>query len=152
MSVAGGYRGNSDGISVTFDLKILLRWYTDVVVLFPGGVGDSLVDIAASLTNLLVVRYRCNPQMMNIRLVTVAESLAALARKVCFISRFGVVSVFDQYPQNLGLPTPRIHPGVGIGVTVIALICTIILVTFQRWVVRKTQKSGGTGGYASLSV
>ncbi len=30
-------------------------------------------------------------------------------------------------------------PGVGIGVTVIALICTIILVTFQRWVVRKTQ-------------
>ncbi|SUH40707.1 transmembrane efflux protein [Salmonella enterica subsp. enterica] len=27
----------------------------------------------------------------------------------------------------------------GIGVTVIALICTIILVTFQRWVVRKTQ-------------
>ncbi|WP_348250308.1 cation transporter, partial [Salmonella enterica] len=27
----------------------------------------------------------------------------------------------------------------GIGVTVIALICIIILVTFQRWVVRKTQ-------------
>ncbi|EFU9363958.1 CDF family cation-efflux transporter FieF, partial [Salmonella enterica subsp. enterica serovar Schwarzengrund] len=41
--------------------------------------------------------------------------------------------------QNLIKPTPMNDPGVGIGVTVIALICTIILVTFQRWVVRKTQ-------------
>ena len=30
-------------------------------------------------------------------------------------------------------------PGVGVVVTVAALICTLVLVTFQRWVVRKTQ-------------
>lgn len=30
-------------------------------------------------------------------------------------------------------------PGVGVIVTIVALICTIILVSFQRWVVRRTQ-------------
>ena len=30
-------------------------------------------------------------------------------------------------------------PGVGVVVTVVALISTLVLVTFQRWVVRKTQ-------------
>ncbi|WP_254498507.1 cation transporter, partial [Salmonella enterica] len=36
-------------------------------------------------------------------------------------------------------PTPMNDPGVGIGVTVISLKFTIIQVTFQRWVVRKSQ-------------
>ncbi|MFG7479269.1 CDF family cation-efflux transporter FieF, partial [Enterobacter hormaechei] len=34
---------------------------------------------------------------------------------------------------------PMNDPGVGVVVTVVALISTLVLVTFQRWVVRKTQ-------------
>lgn len=30
--------------------------------------------------------------------------------------------------------------GLGMAVTLIALVCTLLLVTFQRWVVRKTQR------------
>lgn len=41
--------------------------------------------------------------------------------------------------QHLYTPSPMKDPGVGVVVTVIALISTLILVTFQRWVVRKTQ-------------
>ncbi|EOZ0819442.1 CDF family cation-efflux transporter FieF, partial [Salmonella enterica subsp. enterica serovar Infantis] len=66
-----------------------------------------------------------------------AESLAALAQSM-FISG-SALFLFLTSIQNLIKPTPMNDPGVGIGVTVIALICTIILVTFQRWVVRKTQ-------------
>ncbi|EFJ9835324.1 CDF family cation-efflux transporter FieF, partial [Escherichia coli] len=62
---------------------------------------------------------------------------AALAQSM-FISG-SALFLFLTSIQNLIKPTPMNDPGVGIGVTVIALICTIILVTFQRWVVRKTQ-------------
>ena len=41
--------------------------------------------------------------------------------------------------QHLARPTPMSQPGIGVVVTVIALISTLVLVTFQRWVVRKTQ-------------
>ncbi len=99
---------------------------------------DSLVDIAASLTNLLVVRYSLQPADDEHTFGHgKAESLAALAQSM-FISG-SALFLFLTSIQNLIKPTPMNDPGVGIGVTVIALICTIILVTFQRWVVRKTQ-------------
>ncbi len=99
---------------------------------------DSLVDIVASLTNLLVVRYSLQPADDEHTFGHgKAESLAALAQSM-FISG-SALFLFLTSIQNLIKPTPMNDPGVGIGVTVIALICTIILVTFQRWVVRKTQ-------------
>ncbi|XPE67045.1 cation transporter [Shigella flexneri] len=52
--------------------------------------------------------------------------------------RFGTISVLDGY-YHLVSPEPMNAPGVGMIVTMVALIGTMILVTFQRWVVRKTQ-------------
>ncbi len=48
-------------------------------------------------------------------------------------------------------PEPLQAAGVGVVVTLIALVSTLALVTFQRWVVRNPEP-GGAGGYASLSV
>ncbi|HAD4107359.1 TPA_asm: CDF family cation-efflux pump FieF [Salmonella enterica subsp. enterica serovar Typhi str. CT18] len=116
-------------------IKIFAWWYTGSVSILAALV-DSLVDIAASLTNLLVVRYSLQPADDEHTFGHgKAESLAALAQSM-FISGS---ALFLTSIQNLIKPTPMNDPGVGIGVTVIALICTIILVTFQRWVVRKTQ-------------
>ncbi|CHN54799.1 TPA_asm: CDF family cation-efflux pump FieF [Salmonella enterica subsp. enterica serovar Typhi str. CT18] len=116
-------------------IKIFAWWYTGSVSILAALV-DSLVDIAASLTNLLVVRYSLQPADDEHTFGHgKAESLAALAQSI-FISGS---ALFLTSIQNLIKPTPMNDPGVGIGVTVIALICTIILVTFQRWVVRKTQ-------------
>lgn len=95
---------------------------------------DSLVDIAALLTNLLVVRYSQHPpEAQHTFGHGKAGSLAALAQSM-FISDF-VLFLFLTVFQYLYTPQRLHDPGVGIAVTVI----TVILVTFQRSVVRKTR-------------
>ncbi|ADM43216.1 Cobalt-zinc-cadmium resistance protein [Edwardsiella tarda FL6-60] len=99
---------------------------------------DSLVDIAASLTNLLVIRYALQPADKDHTFGHgKAESLAALAQSmfICGSALFLFLTGF----QHLLKPEPMNDPGAGIWVTAFALVCTLALVTFQRWVVRRTQ-------------
>lgn len=118
-------------------IKIFAWWYTGSVSILAALV-DSLVDIGASLTNLLVVRYSLQPADDNHSFGHgKAESLAALAQSM-FISG-SALFLFLTGIQHLISPTPMTDPGVGVIVTIVALICTIILVSFQRWVVRRTQ-------------
>uniref|UniRef100_UPI0013B01E3B WbuC family cupin fold metalloprotein n=1 Tax=Escherichia coli TaxID=562 RepID=UPI0013B01E3B len=118
-------------------IKIFAWWYTGSVSILAALV-DSLVDIGASLTNLLVVRYSLQPADDNHSFGHgKAESLAALAQSM-FISG-SALFLFLTGIQHLVSPTPMTDPGVGVIVTIVALICTIILVSFQRWVVRRTQ-------------
>ena len=118
-------------------IKIFAWWYTGSVSILAALV-DSLVDIAASLTNLLVVRYSLQPADEEHTFGHgKAESLAALAQSM-FISG-SALFLFLTGIQHLAAPESMKQPLVGIVVTVIALISTLILVTFQRWVVRKTQ-------------
>lgn len=118
-------------------IKIFAWWYTGSVSILAALV-DSLVDIAASLTNLLVVRYSLQPADEEHTFGHgKAESLAALAQSM-FISG-SALFLFLTGIQHLAEPSAMKQPVVGIIVTVIALISTLILVTFQRWVVRRTQ-------------
>lgn len=121
--------------SVLLLIKIFAWWYTGSVSILAALV-DSLVDIAASLTNLLV-RTRYNLLMKNILWPWKAESLAALAQSM-FISG-SALFLFLTGIQHLIRPELMQAAGVGMVVTLIALISTLMLVTFQRWVVRKTQ-------------
>jgi ferrous-iron efflux pump FieF len=110
---------------------------------------DSLVDIAASLTNLLVVRYSLQPADEEHTFGHgKAESLAALAQSM-FISG-SALFLFLTGIQHLVSPTPMNDPGVGVVVTVIALIAHWFW--FPALGGSQNAKSGGTGGYASLSV
>jgi ferrous-iron efflux pump FieF len=118
-------------------IKISAWWYTGSVSILAALV-DSLVDIAASLTNLLVVRYSLQPADEEHTFGHgKAESLAALAQSM-FISG-SALFLFLTGIQHLAEPSQMKQPLVGVVVTVIALFSTLILVTFQRWVVRKTQ-------------
>ncbi|WP_105583393.1 CDF family cation-efflux transporter FieF [Cronobacter sakazakii] len=118
-------------------IKIFAWWYTGSVSILAALV-DSLVDIAASLTNLLVVRYSLQPADEEHTFGHgKAESLAALAQSM-FISG-SALFLFLTGIQHLITPEPMHAPLVGIVVTVAALITTLMLVTFQRWVVRKTR-------------
>lgn len=118
-------------------IKIFAWWYTGSVSILAALV-DSLVDIAASLTNLLVVRYSLQPADEEHTFGHgKAESLAALAQSM-FISGSALFLFLTGF-QHLAEPTQMKQPLVGVVVTVIALFSTLILVTFQRWVVRKTQ-------------
>ncbi|PXV97683.1 ferrous-iron efflux pump FieF [Pantoea ananatis] len=123
--------------SVLLVVKIFAWWYTGSVSLLAALV-DSLVDIAASLTNLLVVRYSLQPADDDHTFGHgKAESLAALAQSM-FISG-SALFLFLTGIQHLASPNELRSPGIGIVVTVVALVSTLVLVTFQRWVVRKTR-------------
>ncbi|EOC1315663.1 CDF family cation-efflux transporter FieF [Cronobacter turicensis] len=118
-------------------IKIFAWWYTGSVSILAALV-DSLVDIAASFTNLFVVRYSLQPADKEHTFGHgKAESLAALAQSM-FISG-SALFLFLTGIQHLVEPEPMRAPLVGIVVTVAALVTTLMLVTFQRWVVRKTR-------------
>ncbi|KAA8998579.1 CDF family cation-efflux transporter FieF [Affinibrenneria salicis] len=122
--------------SLLFIMKVFSWWYTGSVSLLASLV-DSLVDIAASLINLLVVRYSLQPADQNHTFGHgKAESLAALAQSM-FISGSALFLMLTGL-QHLLTPQTLNAPAIGIWTTVIALFTTLFLVTFQRWVVRKT--------------
>ncbi|KAB7667420.1 CDF family cation-efflux transporter FieF [Plesiomonas shigelloides] len=117
-------------------VKIVAWWKTGAVSLL-ASVVDSLLDIAASLTNLLVIRYSLQPADEEHRFGHgKAESLAALAQSM-FISGSAFFLLL-QGGERLINPQPMTDPGLGMGVTVFALLVTLALLTFQRQVVRRT--------------
>jgi len=123
--------------TVLLIVKIFAWWHTGSVSMLAALV-DSLVDIAASLTNLLVVRYSLQPADDDHTFGHgKAESLAALAQSM-FISG-SALFLFLTGIQHLASPETLHAPLVGIVVTVIALFSTLTLVAFQRWVVRRTR-------------
>lgn len=118
-------------------IKIFAWWYTGSVSILAALV-DSLVDIAASLTNFFVVRYSLQPADEDHTFGHgKAESLAALAQSM-FISG-SALFLFLTGLQHLITPQEMNNLDVGIGVTIISLITTIALVSYQRWIVRKTK-------------
>lgn len=117
-------------------VKIVAWWKTGAVSLL-ASVVDSLLDIAASLTNFLVIRYSLQPADEEHRFGHgKAESLAALAQSM-FISGSAFFLLL-QGGERLINPQPMTDPGLGMGVTVFALLVTLALLAFQRQVVRRT--------------
>ena len=98
---------------------------------------DSLLDIAASVVNLIVVRYSLQPADREHTFGHgKAESLAALAQAMvisgsaCFLILNGIDRFFR--PHELQ------SPEYGIYVSGFAMVVTLALVMFQRQVVKKT--------------
>ncbi|QDX28535.1 CDF family cation-efflux transporter FieF [Dickeya poaceiphila] len=119
-----------------FGMKVYAWWYSGSVSLLASLV-DSLVDIAASLVNLLVVRYSLQPADTEHTFGHgKAESLAALAQSM-FISGSALFLLLTG-AQHLMTPQPLQGAELGIWITIIALVATGLLVSFQRWVIRKT--------------
>ncbi|BES83031.1 cation-efflux pump FieF [Pectobacterium araliae] len=121
---------------VLFVMKVFAWWHTGSVSLLASLV-DSLVDIAASLVNLLVVRYSLQPADTEHAFGHgKAESLAALAQSM-FISGSALFLILTGLQHSLE-PQALHAPEVGMWVTLIALLATLMLVSFQRWVVKCT--------------
>ncbi|OTA14798.1 cation-efflux pump FieF [Xenorhabdus vietnamensis] len=123
--------------SVLLIVKIFAWWLTGSVSLLAALV-DSLVDFAASLTNFFVVRYSLQPADEEHTFGHgKAESLAALAQSM-FISGSAIFLFLTGF-QHLYSPKPLEHAAIGVWVIIIALVSTLCLVTFQKWVLNKTQ-------------
>lgn len=117
-------------------VKVVAWWVTGSVSLLASLI-DSFLDIAASVVNLIVVRYALQPADEEHTFGHgKAESLAALAQAM-FISGsaiFLILNGIDRFFRPHELHSPEY----GVYVSLFAMVVTFGLVTFQKYVVKKT--------------
>ncbi|MEL7290586.1 MAG: CDF family cation-efflux transporter FieF [Pseudomonadota bacterium] len=112
-------------------------WWTTGSVSLLASLIDSMLDIAASLVNLVVVRYALQPADREHTFGHgKAESLAALAQAM-FISGSAVFLILNGI-ERFFKPHELQSPEYGVYVSLFALVVTFALVTFQKHVVKKT--------------
>lgn len=125
------------GVAGVLILAKFVAWFmTDSVSLLSTLI-DSLLDVLASLVNLVAVRHALEPADREHRFGHgKAESLAGLAQSA-FISG-SAVFLFIEAGQRFLRPKAIEHTEIGLVVMVLSIVLTLILVGFQQYVVRRT--------------
>jgi ferrous-iron efflux pump FieF len=117
-------------------IKMIAWLLTDSISILSSLI-DSLMDVLASVVNLLAVRQALLPPDREHRFGHgKAEPLAGLAQSA-FIAGSAVLLTVEAV-RRLFVPQPVGHVEVGIGVMVISIVLTVGLVALQRHVVRRT--------------
>jgi ferrous-iron efflux pump FieF len=115
----------------------LVAWVMTGSVSVLASLVDSMMDVAASLINLFAVRYALMPADHEHRFGHgKAESLAGLAQTT-FIAGSAVFLILQAVDRLLH-PRPLEDVGIGVGVMVFAILATLVLLIFQRHVIRVT--------------
>lgn len=117
--------------------KLVAYMYTSSVSIMASLI-DSLMDAAASVINLLAVRYALAPPDKEHRFGHgKAESVAGLAQSM-FIAGSGVFLIIESIDR-------LIHPraleefNIGIGVMLFSVLATGLLISYQYYVIKHTQ-------------
>jgi len=101
---------------------------------------DSLMDAAASLINLLAVRYSLKSADQDHQFGHgKAESLAGLGQ-ACFIAGSAIFLLIHTV-ERLHHPQPLQEVNVGLWVMVFAICATLLLLAFQGYVIKKTNSA-----------
>lgn len=125
----------SVGVAATLITVKLGALYATGAAVILATLVDSVLDGAASLLNLLAVRHSLQPADSEHRFGHgKAEALAGLGQ-AAFIGGSAVFLGFESVQRILD-PQPVAQSTIGIAVTLFALVLTIALVGFQRYVVR----------------
>ena len=115
----------------------LVAWYVTGSVSLLASLVDSVMDSFTSLINLFAIRYSLQPADEEHRFGHgKAEPLAGLAQSA-FIAGSAIFLIFhsiDRLRENQQLD----QVGIGIGVMVLAIVLTLVLLSIQRYVIRKT--------------
>jgi ferrous-iron efflux pump FieF len=115
----------------------LAAWLLTGSVSLLASLVDSLMDAAASVINLIAVRYSLEPADEEHRFGHgKAESLAGLAQAT-FIGGSAVFLVLHAVDRLLH-PRPLQDIPVGVSVMVFAIAATLVLLAIQRYVIRHT--------------
>lgn len=124
-------------VAITLVVAKSIAWVMSGSVSLLAGLTDSLMDSAASLLNLLAVRYALKPADDDHRYGHgKAEALSGLAQAL-FISISAVLVAAQAY-QRLRTPQPLEAELLGIGVMILSLALTAGLLLLQRRVIRAT--------------
>lgn len=123
-------------VSLIF-IKAFAWWKTGSISIL-AAMTDSVVDLFASLTNILVLRFALQPADEKHAFGHgKAESLAALAQSA-FISGSAVFLLLQGF-HKLTNPELISQSEIGVIVSLISIMATALLVAYQRYVVRLTQ-------------
>ncbi|MBS0272210.1 MAG: cation diffusion facilitator family transporter [Proteobacteria bacterium] len=117
-------------------LKLFGWWITHSVSL-QASLIDSLLDAFASFLNMIAVYHALKPADKEHRFGHgKAESLAALGQAL-FIGGSSLWLLHEAYNRAL-THEPIESTGLGIGIVTLAIVITLFLVAFQKYVVKKT--------------
>ncbi|MCC7017639.1 MAG: cation diffusion facilitator family transporter [Rhodospirillales bacterium] len=98
---------------------------------------DSLLDVGASLINLIAIRHALTPADAEHRFGHgKAEALAGLGQAAFVAGSAAFLLV--QAGERLLRPRPLANPDIGIAVMVFSIAVTLALVVFQKYVARRT--------------
>ena len=98
---------------------------------------DSILDLFASLMNVVILRFALAPADDEHKFGHgKAESLAGLVQ-AAFVSGSAILLIFNGIDRLLS-PRPVLQSEVAISVTIIAIVLTLALVVFQRYVIKRT--------------
>jgi ferrous-iron efflux pump FieF len=114
-----------------------LAWTGTGSVALLSSLVDSLVDAAASLVTFVAVRQAVIPPDREHRFGHgKAEPLAALGQAAFLLG--SALFVLAEAARRLIFPEPIENTGIGVAVMLFSLVVTIILVAYQRHVVKRT--------------
>lgn len=115
----------------------LVAWIGTGSVALLSSLVDSLVDAAASLVNFFAVQHAAVPADREHRFGHgKAEPLAALGQSA-FLVGSALLLMFEAI-RRIVAPLPVANPPIGIAVMGFAIVVTLGLVLYQRYVVRQT--------------
>ncbi len=98
---------------------------------------DSVLDLMASMVNLWAVRHALTPADKEHRFGHgKAEPLSGLAQSA-FVAGSGVLLIVESV-SRFGRDEPVSQGNIGIAVMVFSIVVTLMLVAFQKYVVRRT--------------
>ena len=99
---------------------------------------DSMLDLFASLMNVVIIHYALAPADDNHKFGHgKAESLAGLVQ-AAFVTGSALLLVFHGIDRTLN-PQVVVKTEIGIVITIIAIVMTLLLVLLQRFVIKKTR-------------
>ena len=117
-------------------LKGFAAWHTGSVAML-GSLADTGLDLLASLVTLYGVRLAAEPADHDHRFGHgKAEALAALFQVMLITA--SAIAIAWRAVLRLGNPQINEDAGLGIGVSVIAILATLALLAYQRRVIRRT--------------
>ena len=128
----------SVSVAVFLIIVKLIAWGRSDSVSLLATLVDSILDAFASIINLIAVRHALTPADKEHRFGHgKAEALAGLSQSL-FIAGSSLFLLLEA-AQTLFNPTEIKHAFDGIVVMIISIVATLLLVSFQHYVIRKTQ-------------
>ncbi len=132
-------RAANAAVAVAFTLILIKSWAysSSGAVSMLGSLLDSVMDILASLVNLVAIRFAVVPADDDHRFGHgKAEAIAGLVQAM--VVSLSALFLMVEAVKKLMNPEPIVKVDESIVIIIIAIILTVALVGYQRYVIRKT--------------